>query len=97
FSKLFSHGDLPEADELEDQLNQAGLSSNHPRFKSLIHLYQSVYRLPRHLGQHSGGMVICDRNLDQFVPLENASMPGRVVLQWDKDDCQDLGIIKVDL
>src|SRR5688500_20347306 len=53
--------------------------------------------LPRHLGQHSGGMVICQGRLDSVVPLENASMPGRVVVQWDKDDCADMGLIKVDL
>jgi error-prone DNA polymerase len=53
--------------------------------------------LPRHLGQHSGGMVICQGQLDACVPLENASMPGRVVVQWDKDDCADMGIVKVDL
>ena len=53
--------------------------------------------LPRHLGQHSGGMVIAAGRLDDVVPLEPATMPGRVVVQWDKDDCADLGIIKVDL
>ena len=53
--------------------------------------------LPRHLGQHSGGMVICQGELSSVVPLENASMPGRVVVQWDKDDCADMGLIKVDL
>src|SRR5271168_2809498 len=53
--------------------------------------------LPRHLGQHSGGMVICQGQLNCVVPLERASMPGRTVTQWDKEDCADLGIIKVDL
>ncbi len=53
--------------------------------------------LPRHLGQHSGGMVICQGALSSVVPLENASMPGRVVVQWDKEDCADMGLIKVDL
>ena len=53
--------------------------------------------LPRHLGQHSGGMVICQGPLDSVVPLEPATMPGRVVVQWDKEDCADMGIIKVDL
>ncbi len=53
--------------------------------------------LPRHLGQHSGGMVICQGQLDAVVPLEPATMPGRVVIQWDKDDCADLGLVKVDL
>ena len=56
-----------------------------------------LLNLPRHLGQHSGGMVICAGRLDEVVPLEPASMPGRVVVQWDKDDCADLGIVKVDL
>src|SRR5688500_16940001 len=53
--------------------------------------------LPRHLGQHSGGMVICQGELDSVVPLEPATMPGRVVIQWDKDDCAEMGIVKVDL
>jgi error-prone DNA polymerase len=53
--------------------------------------------LPRHLGQHSGGMVICQGQLDSVVPLEPATMPGRVVVQWDKDDCCDMHIVKVDL
>ena len=60
-------------------------------------LYLSVQDLPRHLGQHSGGMVICQGQLDSVVPLEPATMPGRVVVQWDKEDCADMGIIKVDL
>jgi error-prone DNA polymerase len=53
--------------------------------------------LPRHLGQHSGGMIVCQGQLDSVVPLEPATMPGRTVVQWDKDDCADMGIIKVDL
>src|SRR5438067_10724437 len=57
----------------------------------------AVQDLPRHLGQHSGGMVICQGQLDSIVPLEPATMPGRVVVQWDKEDCADLGLIKVDL
>jgi error-prone DNA polymerase len=56
-----------------------------------------IQKLPRHLGQHSGGMVICQGQLNHVVPLERASMPGRTVVQWDKEDCADLGIIKVDL
>src|SRR4249919_3871433 len=54
-------------------------------------------KLPRHLGQHSGGMVVCQGQLDSVVPLEPATMPDRVVIQWDKDDCADMGIVKVDL
>ena len=62
-----------------------------------LRLWLQIQNLPRHLGQHSGGMVIAAGRLDEVVPLEPASMPGRVVVQWDKDDCADLGIIKVDL
>jgi len=68
-----------------------------PRTQAAARLYGQIYGMPRHLGQHSGGMVICQGALSSIVPLERASMPGRVVAQWDKDDCQDLGIIKVDL
>src|SRR3989449_9744611 len=64
---------------------------------AFVGLYHAIYGLPRHLGQLSGGMIICQNKLSSFVPLENASMPGRVVAQWDKDDCEDLGIVKVDL
>jgi error-prone DNA polymerase len=53
--------------------------------------------LPRHLGQHSGGMVVCAGLLNQVVPIERASMPGRTVIQWDKEDCAEMGLIKVDL
>ncbi|MGZ5004846.1 MAG: helix-hairpin-helix domain-containing protein, partial [Chthoniobacterales bacterium] len=76
---------------------QAGLPKAHPRMPAFVRLYEAIYGLPRHLGQHSGGMIICQNRLSSFVPLENASMPGRVVAQWDKDDCEDLGIVKVDL
>ncbi|PYL62882.1 MAG: error-prone DNA polymerase, partial [Verrucomicrobia bacterium] len=97
FSHLFANGDFPHTMELESQIEQAGLPRNHPRMPAFIRLYHAIYGLPRHLGQHSGGMIICQNKLSSFVPLENASMPGRVVAQWDKDDCEDLGIVKVDL
>ena len=97
FSHLFANGDFPHTLDLESQIEQAGLPKEHPRMPAFVRLYQSIYGLPRHLGQHSGGMIICQNKLSSFVPLENASMPGRVVAQWDKDDCEDLGIVKVDL
>ncbi|PYL42258.1 MAG: error-prone DNA polymerase [Verrucomicrobia bacterium] len=97
FSHLFASGDFPHTLELESQIEQAGLPKAHPRMPAFIRLYHAIYGLPRHLGQHSGGMIICQNKLSSFVPLENASMPGRVVAQWDKDDCEDLGIVKVDL
>ena len=63
----------------------------------LVELVRRLEGLPRHLGQHSGGMVIGAGPLDEIVPLEPATMPGRIVVQWDKEDCADLGIIKIDL
>src|SRR5436189_3879757 len=84
-------------DTFDHRFRDAGLDINHPRLRKYFELCVAAQDLPRHLGQHSGGMVICQGQLDSVVPLEPASMPGRVVVQWDKDDCHDLGIIKVDL
>jgi error-prone DNA polymerase len=86
-----------ENDTFDHRFRDAGLDLNHPRLRKYFELCVAVQDLPRHLGQHSGGMVICQGELDSVVPLEPASMPGRVVVQWDKEDCNDLGIIKVDL
>ena len=85
------------SDTLERQFHQAGFDLRHPRMRKYLELCLAVQDLPRHLGQHSGGMVICQGQLDSVAPLEPASMPGRVVVQWDKEDCADMGIIKVDL
>jgi len=76
---------------------EAGFDVADRRIVKFLELYRAVQDLPRHLGQHSGGMVVCQGQLDAVVPLEPASMPGRVVVQWDKDDCADMGIVKVDL
>ncbi len=81
----------------ERQFRDAGFDIHHPRVRKFFELYRMAQDLPRHLGQHSGGMVVCQSQLDSVVPLEPASMPGRVVVQWDKEDCADLGIVKVDL
>ncbi|MDB2674022.1 DNA polymerase III subunit alpha [Akkermansiaceae bacterium] len=83
--------------ELAGTIEKSGIPLSHPRFKPLLNLYHSVLHCPRHLGQHSGGMVFCDDGLDHVVPLQPAAMENRTVLQWDKDDCEDLGIVKVDL
>jgi error-prone DNA polymerase len=85
------------SDTPERHFRDAGLDLTNPRIRKFLELYQAVQDLPRHLGQHSGGMVICQGQLDSVVPLEPATMPGRVVVQWDKEDCADMGIIKVDL
>ncbi len=97
-SGLVGRWEYQDADEtLEKQFRYAGFDLRHPRMRKFLELCLAVQDLPRHLGQHSGGMVICQGQLDSVVPLEPASMPGRVVVQWDKEDCADLGIIKVDL
>lgn len=99
FSALYSGGggEDGETATLEARLEEAGIRRDHPRTPVLTDLCGMILGLPRHLGQHSGGMIVCAGRLDSVVPLEPASMPGRVVAQWDKDDCEDLGIVKVDL
>ena len=64
---------------------------------AVAELATMMQRLPRHLGIHSGGMVICDRPVGEVCPVEWARMPGRTVLQWDKDDCAYAGLVKFDL
>jgi error-prone DNA polymerase len=83
--------------ELPAELQAAGFDPGEERIRHFMRLWLAIQNLPRHLGQHSGGMVVAAGRLDEVVPLEPATMPGRVVLQWDKDDCADLGIVKVDL
>src|SRR5206468_7327475 len=75
----------------------AGLDLSDFRIHKFYELVTGILDMPRHLGQHSGGMVVCQGQLDSIVPLEPSSMPNRVVVQWDKEDCADLGLIKVDL
>ncbi len=84
-------------DTFDRHFSKAGLDLTDWRIAKYLDLCVRLQDLPRHLSQHSGGMVICQGALDSVVPLEPATMPGRVVVQWDKDDCADLGIIKVDL
>ena len=97
-SGLVSHWEWRGAtDTMAHSFLNAGFDLKHPRIAKYLELCMRIQDLPRHLGQHSGGMVICKGQLDQVVPLERASMPGRTVVQWDKEDCADLGIIKVDL
>ncbi|MGA2653784.1 MAG: error-prone DNA polymerase [Terracidiphilus sp.] len=84
-------------DTLAHNFAQAGFDVRHPRIAHYLDLCMRMQNLPRHLGQHSGGMVICAGMLNRVVPLEHASMPGRSVIQWDKEDCADMGLIKVDL
>ena len=78
------------------RLPEAGLDPDCRLGRQLIHLVREILGFPRHLSQHVGGMVLTRLPLCEIVPIENASMPGRTVVQWDKDDLDALGILKVD-
>jgi error-prone DNA polymerase len=86
-----------DLDRVAHTLRQARVDPEAPRVRRLLALVDAVQGLPRHVGQHTGGIVIAAGRLDEVVPIEPAAMAGRRVVQWDKDDCADLGIIKIDL
>jgi error-prone DNA polymerase len=86
-----------DLDDVRALLRAAGVDPEAERIRLLLELAGQVQGLPRHLGQHTGGLVIAAGRLDEVVPIEPAAMPGRRVIQWDKDDCADLGLIKIDL
>ena len=88
---------IEDTEFFRDRMKAAGLDPEARRVRAWVGLCGQLLHLPRHLGQHSGGMVIAAGRLDQVVPIEPASMPGRSVIQWDKDDCAAMKIIKVDL
>ncbi len=97
-AKVMHNFEFKDADDtLQHNMQTVGVDVRQPQVVHFAKLWQQMQDLPRHLGQHSGGMVICQGALSSVVPLENASMPGRVVVQWDKEDCADMGLIKVDL
>jgi len=97
-SKINSHYEIFKGDELDRRLKEAGFDPNeNVRLRHFADLYQRILDFPRHLGQHSGGMVISAGRLDGIVPLEPASMTNRTIIQWDKDDCERLKIVKIDL
>ncbi|MDE2923160.1 MAG: error-prone DNA polymerase [Acidobacteriota bacterium] len=93
------HYDLSRGDskEMDEELTELGFDPRDRRIRIFVRLWRQLQNHPRHLGQHSGGMVLCAGRLDEIVPLEPAAMENRVIVQWDKDDCADLGLIKVDL
>jgi error-prone DNA polymerase len=84
-------------DTLANTFTTAGFNLEQPRIQKYLEVCERMQKLPRNLSQHSGGMVVCQGNLDSVVPIERASMEGRTVIQWDKDDASDMKIIKVDL
>jgi error-prone DNA polymerase len=93
-ANVIAHAD--SGDELLVRLSEAGLDPASRLGRQLIHLVRAILGFPRHLSQHVGGMVLTRLPLCEIVPIENASMPGRTVVQWDKDDLDALGILKVD-
>ncbi len=83
-------------DVLSERLAEHGLDARRPPFRQLIALVRELIGRPRHLSQHTGGMVLSQWPLTRLIPIEQAAMPGRTVLQWDKDDLDALRIMKVD-
>ncbi|MEP6788660.1 MAG: error-prone DNA polymerase, partial [Acidobacteriota bacterium] len=97
-SRLNSHYETFKGKELDRRLKEEGFDQAANRaLKHFADLYQRILDFPRHLGQHSGGMVVSLGRLDGIVPLEPASMEDRTIVQWDKDDCDALKIVKIDL
>jgi error-prone DNA polymerase len=83
--------------DLAERLREAGFDPESPVIRRLIALATSLLGFPRHLSQHVGGFVISQGALGRLVPIENAAMPERSVIQWDKDDLDSLGLLKVDV
>lgn len=97
-SRLNSHYETFKGEELQQRLREEGLDpAMNNTLRKFGELYNRILDFPRHLGQHSGGMVISINRLDSIVPIEPASMEDRTIVQWDKDDCEALKIVKVDL
>jgi error-prone DNA polymerase len=80
-----------------ERIRAAGFDPSDHRVQRLIGLTSEILGFPRHLSQHVGGFVIARGRLDELVPIENATMPERTVIQWDKDDLDALGLLKVDV
>lgn len=85
-----------KSNQFAQRLQETGLNLNSTTGQQLLELSTEILGFPRHLSQHVGGMIITQRPLCEMVPIENASMPGRTVIQWDKDDLDTIGILKVD-
>jgi len=97
-SKLNSHYETFKGEELNRRLKEEGFDAAEDfRLRKFADMYNRILDFPRHLGQHSGGMVVSWGKLDGIVPLEPASMVDRTIIQWDKDDCEALKIVKIDL
>jgi len=97
-SRINSHYETFKGEELDRRLKEAGFDpSDNQRIRKFSELYTRILDFPRHLGQHSGGMVVSLGKLDSIVPIEPATMENRNIIQWDKDDCEELRLVKIDL
>jgi error-prone DNA polymerase len=83
--------------DVSSRLQKAGFSLQNPLIQRLIYLVSKLLHFPRHLSQHVGGFIISQETLSHLVPIENASMPERTVIQWEKNDLEALGLLKVDV
>ena len=81
----------------DERAKAAGLSINDHRVRLTLELSKEIIGFPRHLSQHVGGFVITDGRLDELCPIENAAMPDRTIIEWDKNDIEALGILKIDV
>ena len=86
-----------QREQLLERFAAVGLDPRSPRVEKWLILAEQLHRFPRHLSQHVGGFVISRGRLDRLVPIENAAMAGRSIIQWDKDDIDALGLMKVDV
>ncbi len=81
----------------DSRILEAGLDPDSPVMRRLLYLVRELIGFPRHLSQHVGGFVISNAPLYELVPIENAAMPDRTVIQWEKNDLEELGLLKVDV
>ena len=94
-AKSMQWWDGPEA--AHERLREAGLEPRAQVVRQLLYLVEEIIGFPRHLSQHVGGFIIAATHLSELVPVENAAMPDRTVIQWDKEDLESLGLLKIDV
>jgi error-prone DNA polymerase len=86
-----------EAEVAEERAKDAGLDMNDPHLKRVMKLAEQLIGMPRHLSQHVGGFILTERPLTETVPIGNGAMEDRTFIEWDKDDIEELGILKIDV
>ncbi len=92
-----THWGSMEEGTTEERVAEAGLDVDDPHLKRVILLARELIGMPRHLSQHVGGFILTERPLVETVPVGNGAMPDRTFIEWDKDDIEELGILKIDV